>query len=70
MLLFLFKLLLASLRRDENKEVDDYAELKEKVENFGICCNSVTPEEYTRLMCPKVCDILFGVSFGLLKFFF
>ncbi|KAL3344951.1 hypothetical protein AABB24_024079 [Solanum stoloniferum] len=43
----------ASLRRDENKEVDDYAELKEKVENLGICCNSVTPEEYTRLMCPK-----------------
>ncbi|TMW81747.1 hypothetical protein EJD97_008031 [Solanum chilense] len=43
----------ARLRRDENKEVDDYAELKEKVENFGICCNSVTPEEYTRLMCPK-----------------
>uniref|UniRef100_M1BW74 Nucleic acid binding protein n=1 Tax=Solanum tuberosum TaxID=4113 RepID=M1BW74_SOLTU len=44
----------ASLRRDENKEVDDYAELKEKVENLGICCNSVTPEEYTRLMCPKI----------------
>lgn len=43
----------ASLKRDENKEVDDYAELKEKVENLGICCNSVTPEEYTRLMCPK-----------------
>lgn len=43
----------ASLGRDENREVDDYAELKEKVENLGICCNSVTPEEYTRLMCPK-----------------
>ncbi|PHT55547.1 hypothetical protein CQW23_04033 [Capsicum baccatum] len=43
----------ASLKRDENKEVDNYAELKEKVENLGICCNSVTPEEYTRLMCPK-----------------
>ncbi|PHT37499.1 hypothetical protein CQW23_21072 [Capsicum baccatum] len=43
----------ASLKRDENKEVDNYAKLKEKVENLGICCNSVTPEEYTRLMCPK-----------------
>ncbi|CAN4081993.1 unnamed protein product [Withania somnifera] len=43
----------ASLKRDENKEMDDFAELKEKVENLGICCNFVTPEEYTRLMCPK-----------------
>nr|XP_009768495.1 PREDICTED: twinkle homolog protein, chloroplastic/mitochondrial isoform X3 [Nicotiana sylvestris] len=45
---------LASLKRDENKEADDFAQLKEKVENVGIiCCNSIIPGEYTRLICPK-----------------
>ncbi|XP_033511659.1 primase homolog protein isoform X3 [Nicotiana tomentosiformis] len=44
----------ASLKRDENKEADDFAELKEKVKNVGIiCCNSIIPGEYTRLICPK-----------------
>ncbi|KAK4361356.1 hypothetical protein RND71_020308 [Anisodus tanguticus] len=43
----------ASLKRHENKEVNDYAQLKDKVENLGISCDSINPGEYTRLMCPK-----------------